>query len=83
MMKNLKNKLAALAFATAALGAFAFSPAKADQNLKLFGNLNGQWVEVTGSYRCLASSEICVARFENNDPQHGQMVESSRGRFIQ
>ena len=82
-MNNLKNKLAALAFATAALGAFAFSPAKADQNLKLFGNLNGQWVEVTGSYRCIVKPIVCVAQFDNNDPHTGNMVYSKEGQFIQ
>ena len=81
-MNNLKNKLAALAFATAALGAFAFSPAKADESLKLFGNLNGQWVEVSGSYRCIKSETICVAQFENNDPQNGTMLSSKPGQFI-
>lgn len=81
-MNNLKNKLAALAFATAALGALAFSPASANQNLQLFEKSTGSWQPVNGSYRCLISEDICVAQFKDNQPG-GEMVYSEKGRFTQ
>ena len=80
IMKKFKNSLAAFAFATASLGAFAFSPQGADANLTLFANQNGSWVPTSGAYRCIAAAQVCVAQFENNQPG-GKMVYSESGRY--
>ena len=82
MMKKLRKYLAVLALASASVGAFAFSPQRPNPNLILYGNQNGAWVPVSGSYQCLVKPDICVAQFENNDPQSGRMIYSETGRFV-
>jgi hypothetical protein len=81
-MIKFKNYLAAIALATASLGAFAFSPQSPDHRLQLFANQNGNWVPLAQGEdpTCIRSSEICVAQFKNDDPT-GQMVYSKEGTY--
>lgn len=83
-MRKIKNYLGAIALATAALGAFAFSPQNPDPNQTLFANQNGTWVplEEGEQYRCATAPTICVAQFEDDDSSK-QMTYSEQGRFSQ
>lgn len=83
-MNKIKNYLGVLAFATASLGALAFSPAAPDANRTLFANQNGTWVQLEEGeqYRCIVKPITCVAQFENDDPSK-RMIYSEKGQFTQ
>lgn len=84
-MKLLKNNLTVIAFVVAVFSAFAFSSLDPEPNpdLMIFGQLaDGSWVEAEANPICDDSDNICLAQFENDDPEFGDRVYEKSGDYI-
>lgn len=83
MIKYLKNYLPVIVFVAAAFSAFAFKAQDPDPNLEFFEKqTTGDWKVVNSEFDCDLSSIICVAQFEGDDPEFGEMVYQRDGTFV-